>query len=122
MNLLLHNNKYRHTCKISYLGLNGRRVSVAFGSSTPKELKRIRAVVRDVLKLVRKATKKHYSNTTSSTKKKMDHNMMVLENHDDDTTGAAGWISSSRSEVTALSNTVYGKNTTTMRPSSRRRF
>lgn len=84
-----------HACKISYLGLGGRNVSAAFGSSVPRELKRLRAVIRKITDLTRKARHK---------KKSMDND-----------TGSVMFNSkfprTARSELTALSNTMYGENT-----------
>ena len=85
----------RHTCKISYLGLSGRHVTAAFGSTIPRELKRIRAVIRDIIKLVKKA-KKHKSK----------------KNLQSDYANDVWKASTARSEMTIVSNTVYGKNTT----------
>lgn len=93
--LLLSITQYRHTCKISYLGISGRHVTAAFGSMVPQEIKRLRAVLRTIIKLVKKATKKHSKKS------------LVVD------AANANWnISSAKSEITALSNTVYGQNTT----------
>lgn len=91
------NDPLMHTFKVSYLGLGGRHVTAAFGSSEPQEVKRLRAVVRHITKLTKKATKKR-------SKKK--------GGADGDTLSAMLKVPhSARSEITALSNTVYGRNT-----------
>lgn len=77
------------------MGLSGRHVSAAFGSTIPQELKRIRAVIRDIIKLVKKAKKNKSKKFIQS-----------------DYANDAWKISTARSEMTTVSNTVYGKNTT----------
>jgi len=46
-----------HTCKISYLSNTGRNILVAFGSSEPHELKKIRSVIRYCINIVNKASR-----------------------------------------------------------------
>lgn len=94
-----------HTFKISYLGLTGRNVSAAFGSSKPQEVKRLRAVIRDVIHLSKKASKKQ---------SKKDKNDIYNDN-----ASSMFKVSNAKSEVTALSNTVYGRNTMTNQAAKR---
>ena len=96
---------HRHTFKISYLGLTGRNVSAAFGSSKPQEVKRLRAVIRDVIHLSKKASKKQ---------SKKDKNDIYNDN-----ASSMFKVSNAKSEVTALSNTVYGRNTMTNQAAKR---
>ena len=96
---------YRHTCKISYLGLGGRSIAASFGSTTPEELKRLRGVVRGITRLTKKATKKRGGGKKVRMPGDAESTLtgMLKNQH----------ISSAKSEVSALSNTVYGRNTIT---------
>ena len=87
---------YRHTFKISHLGFAGRNVTAAFGSTVPQDLKRLRAIVRKITALTKKVTGKR------SRKK---------GNDEDDAISGMYNVRTARSELTALSNTVYGRNT-----------
>lgn len=88
------NEPLMHTFKISHLKLTGRSVTTAFGSTVPQEVKRLRAVIRKIITVSKKATKKR------SKKKGM--------GGDDTISGIYTISRSAKSEVTALSNTVYG--------------
>lgn len=99
------NQPLMHTCKISYLGLGGRSIAASFGSTTPEELKRLRAVVRGITRLTKKATKKRGGGKKVRMPGDAESTLtgMLKNQH----------ISSAKSEVSALSNTVYGRNTIT---------
>lgn len=99
------NQPLMHTFKISYLGLRGRHIAASFGSTTPDELKRLRAVIRGITKLTKKATKKRGGSKKVRMPGDAESTLtgMLKNQH----------INSAKSEVSALSNTVYGRNTIT---------
>jgi len=94
-----------HTFKISYFSAVGRNICAAFGSTESSEVKRLRAVIRRIVNLTRKANKKS---------KGIIKRIKTTYGSSSVVTSMTGMYTT-QSEVTALSNTVYGKRTMTDR-------
>ncbi len=94
-------NPCSHTCKITFFSQSGRNILAAFGSEEPKELKRIRSVFRNCIRLVGKANQRH--------------KMLKSQGYDghDGASVISGVSGMGKSAITAISNTNYGELTMT---------
>lgn len=109
-----------HNCKISFLNSKGRNISAAFGSTEESELKKIRATIRYIIRLVKKQIKRHNGRKDGKRMKSSGNGGGGMNEFNDAESSvfgdgstlisAAGRYSAIASEV---STTKYGRNTMT---------
>mmetsp|Transcript_21837 Transcript_21837/g.25243 ORF Transcript_21837/g.25243 Transcript_21837/m.25243 type:complete len:274 (-) Transcript_21837:77-898(-) len=97
------NGPLMHTCKISFSSFMGKKVHNTFGSSDPIELKRLRAVIRGILRVTKKASsnKRIDDSSRSIRRRRNKKNINVTDGFD--SSGSMSGKHTLQSEVTATS-------------------